>query len=105
DAKALGGVEGLTVEDRLAGNRGQQIQAQIEVTYSLAHALADDGRAAQAAQEARIARGPARELTTLLLSLGARQADRSRLATDRLGSLARRMTLLLAAVLLIAVVG
>jgi methyl-accepting chemotaxis protein len=105
DAKGLGGIDGLTVEDRLAVNRVQQIQAQIEVTYSLAHALADDGRAPQAEEQARMARGPARELTTLLLSLGARQVDRSRQATDRLSSLARRMTLFLAAVLLIAIVG
>ena len=51
DAKALGGIDGLTVEDRLAVNRVQQIQAQIEVTYALAHALADVGRAPQAEQE------------------------------------------------------
>lgn len=105
DAKSLGGIEGLTVEDRLAVNRIQQIQGEIEVTYSLAHALADDGRAPQAEQEARMARGPARELTTLLLSLGARESDRSRQATDRLGALASRMSLFLGAVLLLAVGG
>ena len=105
DAKSLSGLDGLTVEDRLSVNRVQQIQGQIEVTYSLAHALADIGRAPQAQQEAQAARGPARELTTILLSLGARQADRSRQATDRLSGLARRMTFLLSGVLVLAVVG
>ncbi|HWZ27654.1 MAG TPA: HAMP domain-containing methyl-accepting chemotaxis protein, partial [Gemmatimonadales bacterium] len=105
EAKSQERLPGLTVDDRLAINRLEQLQAQIEVTYSLAHALRDLNRVPQASAEAAQARGPANQLTIVVRDLGARQADRSRQATDRLGQLARRMTLLLATVLLIAVVG
>ena len=103
-AKTLDQLGGLTVDDRLTINRMNQLQAQIEVTYALAHALRDLGRGSQAAAQAALARGPANQLTLLVREVGDRQAQRGQQAADRLGDLARKMALVLAGVLVLALV-
>ncbi|HEY6808823.1 MAG TPA: methyl-accepting chemotaxis protein, partial [Gemmatimonadales bacterium] len=103
--KGLEKLTGLTVEDRLTVNRVKQLQASIQVDYSLAHALRDLGHTADATAQAAKIRGPAAELTQLVGSLDSRQAERSVQAAARLSDLSRRRGLLLWLVLVVTVIG
>src|SRR5256714_5610548 len=60
---------GLTVEDRLTVDRGQQLHAAIQTEYSIAHALRDLGRDQEAAAPAAAVRPQAAELTRLVRDL------------------------------------
>jgi methyl-accepting chemotaxis protein len=93
----------LSVEDRVTVSRIKQLQSSIQVDYALAHALKDLGREREAAAQAAVVREPARELTRLVRDLGARAAQRSGAAAQRLSDLATRRQALLVAVLLAVV--
>ena len=67
--KQLENLTGLAEADRLTVNRIKQLQAAIDVQYSMAHALLDVGRTREAALEARAVRAPAGELTRLVRDL------------------------------------
>ncbi|PYO64572.1 MAG: hypothetical protein DMD71_12930, partial [Gemmatimonadetes bacterium] len=93
----------LSVEDRVTVTRIKQLQSSIQVDYALAHALKDLGREREAAAQAAVVRDPAQELTRLVRDLGARQAQRSVAAAQRLGDRAARRQALLILVLLAVV--
>jgi methyl-accepting chemotaxis protein len=93
--KQLEGLEGLTEADRLTVNRMKQLQALIDVDYSIAHALVDVGRTGTALAQAAAARGPAAELSQLVRQLAARQSEKAAQAGARLGGLARKRELIL----------
>ncbi len=104
--KQLEGLPGLTAADRLAVNRIKQLQASIQVDYTIAHALLDLGRTRDALAQSRAVRGPAAELTQLVRQLSARQSEKAAQAGVRLGALAGERELILWLVLLTtAVVG
>jgi methyl-accepting chemotaxis protein len=73
-------LRGIPTEDRLAINNIAERQANIEVLYSLAHALADLSQPASAIDMAASARMPA---DTLLMELQSLAGARSRSATTR----------------------
>ena len=98
--KQLDGLEGLTESDRVTVSRIKQLQAQIHVEYSLAHARLDLGRAGEAVVEAGAARVPAAEVTRLVRELSARQSERAGQAGQRLAAVATRRELILWLVLL-----
>jgi methyl-accepting chemotaxis protein len=93
--KQLEGLEGLTEADRLTVNRMKQLQALIDVDYSIAHALVDVGRTGTALAQAAAARGPAAELSQLVRQLAARQSEKAAQAGARLSALARKRELIL----------
>ena len=68
------GLEGLTTGGRISINRLAAGQAQIEVAYSLAHALADIGRPGEALAMAASARVP----TDTLLARSCRRCSNAR---------------------------
>jgi methyl-accepting chemotaxis protein len=67
----------LTTSDRYIVNKIAANQAQIEVTYSTAHALADLGRMDEARQKAELARAPADTLLSDVRALALAQTNRS----------------------------
>ena len=101
--RGLEQVPDLPVEDRVTATRIKQLQSSIQVDYALAHALKDLGREREAAAQAAGVRDPSRELTRLVRDLGARQAQRSGAAAQRLGDRATRRQVLLVLVLLAVV--
>ncbi len=80
---------GLTTADRLSINRIAAQQAQIEVAYSLAHALADIGQPAEALAMAAKARGPT---DTLLAELQTMANARNMEASSRSTAIRRDTT-------------
>jgi methyl-accepting chemotaxis protein len=70
-------MEALTTSDRYIVNKIAGNQAQIEVTYATAHALADLGRLDEARQKADEARAPADTLLGDVRALGLAQTNRS----------------------------
>jgi methyl-accepting chemotaxis protein len=106
-SRRLERLEGLTVEDRLTVNRLKQLQAFIEVDYSMAHALKDLGRDQAALTMSAAVREPAAELMRLVRDLSNRQAAKAAQVSERLGATARRSELflwvLLAALVIVGV--
>ncbi|MEO8226559.1 MAG: HAMP domain-containing methyl-accepting chemotaxis protein [Gemmatimonadota bacterium] len=100
-------VADLTTADRLTLNRISTSQAQAEVAYATAHALADLGRMDDARNQAERARGPSDTLVAGVHALTRSQADRARArAADLQRDAARRRSmlwLLFFAVLIIAI--
>ncbi|MGH7569447.1 MAG: methyl-accepting chemotaxis protein [Gemmatimonadales bacterium] len=94
----------LTDEDRQAVVQIKQLQAAIQVEYSLAHALKDLGRDQQAVARTASVRAPAGELLRLVRELSNRQGDKAGQAADRLSALAARRELFLWVVFAIALV-
>jgi len=103
--KSLEQLEGMSVEDRLTVNKIKGLQAEIEVAYSLAHALKDLGRDREAQARSVLVRDQARELTRLVRDLSGRQAQRAGQAADRLAALAVRRQLFLWVVLGLTIAG
>ena len=102
--KQLDGLPGLTEADRITVNRIKQLQSTIHVDYSLAHANIDLGRPSAAAAAAAEVREPVTELTRLVRELSTRQADRARVAGERLARIAREREILLWVVLVTTIV-
>lgn len=100
-------VADLTTADRVTLNRISTAQAQAEVAYATAHALADLGRMDDARNQAERARGPSDTLVAGVHALTLSQADRARArAADLQRDAARRRSmlwLLFIAVLIIAI--
>jgi methyl-accepting chemotaxis protein len=67
----------LTTSDRYIVNKIASNQAQLEVSYALAHALADLGRTEEARREAERARAPADTLLGDVRALALAQTNRS----------------------------
>jgi methyl-accepting chemotaxis protein len=104
--KQLDELPGLTEADRITVNRIKQLQATIHVDYSLAHALLDLGRSAQAQALIVQVREPVAELTRLVRDLSARQSDKATAAGQRLATQAREREIILWIVLIgTAIVG
>jgi methyl-accepting chemotaxis protein len=103
--KSLEQLEGLSVQDRLTVNKIKGLQAEIEVAYSLAHALKDLGRDREAQVRSVAVRDQAGQLTRLVRDLSGRQAQRAGQAADRLAALAARRQLFLWVVLGLTIAG
>ncbi len=104
--KRLGGLGGLTMEDRLIINRVRQLHAAIQTEYSIAHALKDLGRDREGEARASAVRPQAAELTRLVRDLSQRQALKAAQAAARLAAEARdREQKLLVLVVSLVVVG
>jgi methyl-accepting chemotaxis protein len=74
----------LTTSDRYIVNKIAANQAQLEVVYATAHALADLGRPEEARQKAQLARAPADTLLGDVRALALAQTNRSALRADEL---------------------
>ena len=74
----------LTTDDRVTLNRVGSAQAQIEVAYATAHALADLGRQDEARRVAELARAPADTLVADVRALSLAQGERARSRTAEL---------------------
>ncbi len=98
---------GLTTKDQLTLNRMATSQAEAEVAYSRAHALADLGRIDEARAAAALAEQPTSEVLDDVTALSAAQAERARARADELRNQAGRrrnaLWLLFIAVLLIGI--
>ncbi len=91
----LEGLAGMTEADRITVNRIKQLQSDIHVDYSLAHADLDLGRTPQAQALAAGARPQVTELTRLVRDLSARQSDKAGVVGQRLGALSRQREIVL----------
>ena len=98
--KQLEGLAGMTEADRITVNRIKQLQSDIHVDYSLAHADRDLGRTQQAQALAVGVRPQVTELTRLVRDLSARQSDKAGVVGQRLGALARQREIVLWLVLI-----
>jgi methyl-accepting chemotaxis protein len=98
--KQLEGLAGMTEADRITVNRIKQLQSDIHVDYSLAHADLDLGRTQQAQALAVGVRPQVTELTRLVRDLSARQSDKAGVVGQRLGALARQREIVLWLVLI-----
>ena len=96
----LEGLAGMTEADRITVNRIKQLQSDIHVDYSLAHADLDLGRTQQAQALAVGARPQVTELTRLVRDLSARQSDKAAVVGQRLAALARQREIVLWLVLI-----
>ncbi len=96
----LEGLAGMTEADRITVNRIKQLQSDIHVDYSLAHADLDLGRTPQAQALAAGARPQVTELTRLVRDLSARQSDKAGVVGQRLGALSRQREIVLWLVLI-----
>ncbi|HET7790328.1 MAG TPA: HAMP domain-containing methyl-accepting chemotaxis protein [Gemmatimonadales bacterium] len=100
--KQLATLKDLSVDERKTVNRMQALEAELQVDYSLAHAMKDLGREQNASAEADQARQPGGELTQLVRDFAAREAQKAGATATRLAASARRREVLLVAVLLVA---
>ena len=98
--KRLDGLPGMTEADRITVNRIKQVQSEIHVDYSLAHADLDLGRTQQAQALAVGARPQVTELTRLVRDLSARQSDKAAVVGQRLAALAHQREIVLWLVLI-----
>jgi methyl-accepting chemotaxis protein len=79
-------LDALATSDRFIVNRIAANQAQIEVAYGMAHALADVGRTDEARRMADRARAPADTMLSDVRALGLAQSNRSMSRADALRS-------------------
>ena len=94
----------LSTDDRLTLNEIASTQAQFEVTYSLAHALADLGRNEEASTMALTARGPADTVVADIQRLTANQTQMALDRSDALRAEATRWVRIVALILLAVVI-
>jgi len=87
--RRLRALSALSAKDHALVNRLDTLQADVEVRYSYAHALADLGRSDQALRAAAAARASTSELTQALREFSATQASRADSAARSLVSTAR----------------
>ncbi|PYP18801.1 MAG: hypothetical protein DMD52_01145 [Gemmatimonadetes bacterium] len=80
---------GITGEDRIAVSRLKQLNAAIQVDYSIAHALKDLGRDGEALARSAAVRPQAAEVTRLVRDLSSRQAVKAAQVADRLSAASR----------------
>src|SRR5438552_3608290 len=86
--KRLDALSGLSEAERITVNRIKQLQSEIHVAYSLAHAETDVGHTRDAQALMVGVRAPVTELSRLVRDLSARQSDKAGAAGERLGALA-----------------
>ncbi|HEU4698937.1 MAG TPA: methyl-accepting chemotaxis protein, partial [Gemmatimonadales bacterium] len=86
---------GFSTADRYVINQIQQEQAQVEVSYALAHAYADLGRLDDARRTAELARGPSDTLVTIVRTLSAAQTQRALEQAEAIRRSAQQRQLLL----------
>ncbi|HEU4763697.1 MAG TPA: HAMP domain-containing methyl-accepting chemotaxis protein [Gemmatimonadales bacterium] len=94
----------LSNDDRLTLNEIANTESQVEVMYSLAHALADLGRSDDANALAEQARGPADTLVADVRKLTASQTNVALARSNTLRSEAQRWVWLVAAILAAVVI-
>lgn len=94
----------LSTDDRFTLNEIASTQAQFEVTYSLAHALADLGRADEAATMALSARGPADTVVADIQRLAASQTRMALARSTALRDQAARWVRIVALILLAVII-
>ena len=92
----------LTTSDRYIVNKIAANQAQLEVSYARAHALADLGRTDDARREAELARAPADTLLGDVRALALAQTNRSMVRATELRRNASHRRLMLWALLFIS---
>ncbi len=98
--KRLDALSGLSEAERITVNRIKQLQSEIHVAYSLAHAETDVGHTRDAQALTVGVRAPVTELTRLVRDLSARQSDKAGAAGERLGALALQRQIVLWLVLI-----
>ena len=101
--KRLDGLPELTEDDRIAVNRIKQLQSEIHVNYSLAHANLDLGRTRDAQTLSTGVRAQVTELTRLVRELSARQSDKAASVGALLAGIARQREIVLWLVLIATV--
>lgn len=100
------GLPDLTPDERKQVVRIEELHSRLEVDYSLAHALRDLGRPAEAARRVAAVEPDLNELGNVIRGLGAAQAAKVNAATQALQGQATRRQLTLAVVMILtAVVG
>ena len=95
----------LSNDDRVTLNRIAAKQAEIEVAYALAHALADVGRSDAALAQARAAHEPADSLVSMVRGLTSSQAAAALNRAGMLQRQARRSEIILGVILLFIIIG
>jgi methyl-accepting chemotaxis protein len=95
----------LTNDERVTLNRIATKQAEIEVAYALAHALADVGRPDAALAQARAANTPADSLVAMVRSLTSSQATEAMSRAEALHSRASRTEVVLGIIVLCIILG
>jgi methyl-accepting chemotaxis protein len=104
--RILSGIPQLDAREQRASTRIGSLQAQVDVRYHYAHALADLGRTEEAIAAARSAREPAEQLVAETRTISAAQAERSELTATRLATAAdRRLQVVLGVLVLTAIIG
>jgi methyl-accepting chemotaxis protein len=104
--RSLAGIAELDPTEQRAATRIGALQAQVEVRYEYAHALADIGRTDDAVTAAAGAREPAEMLMGEARTISAAQALRSQAAGERLAAAAdRRLQVVLAVLVVTALIG
>ena len=98
--KRLDALSGLSEAERITVNRIKQLQSEIHVAYSLAHAETDVGHTRDAQALMVGVRAPVTELSRLVRDLSARQSDKAGAAGERLGALALQRQIVLWLVLI-----
>ncbi|HTI06438.1 MAG TPA: HAMP domain-containing methyl-accepting chemotaxis protein [Gemmatimonadales bacterium] len=98
--KRLDGLPELTEADRITVNRIKQLQSEIHVDYSLAHANLDLGRTREAQALSTTVRAQVTELTRLVRELSARQSDKASSVGEVLAGIARQREIVLWLVLI-----
>jgi methyl-accepting chemotaxis protein len=102
---ALTRVPELAENERRAATRIGGLQAQVEVRYAYAHALADLGRVEAALAAAQGARGPADQLVSETRTISASQAERSEATAARLATTSSRRLTVVVVVLVLTILG
>ena len=95
----------LTNDERVTLNRIATKQAEIEVAYALAHALADVGRPDAALAQARAANTPADSLVGMVRSLTSEQATEALERADALRRRSERTEVILGIIVLCIILG
>ena len=104
--RALERVPDLAEQEQRSATRIGELQAQVEVRYAYAHALADLGRLDAAIASTRGARSAAERLVAETRAIGASQAERSEATTARLVAEADgRLRVVLGVLALTAILG
>jgi methyl-accepting chemotaxis protein len=104
--RALERVPDLAEQEQRSATRIGELQAQVEVRYAYAHALADLGRLDAAIAATRGARSAAERLVAETRAIGASQAERSEATTARLVAEADgRLRVVLGVLALTAILG
>jgi len=89
------GLSGLSSDERMVIDSVGRLQAQLEVDYSLAHALLQLGRGDEARAAAVRARAPADAITEAIRSLSEKEAESAQAANDALAASASRRQIIL----------